>query len=144
MDLQNFSKFSDAIRTLNEQSNAYPINEAIKSSILRSLSGLDGWRGWRNSFFNDFYKKFKVDLNEVPDSLFSTVDAATAKSMMKNKESVMIFCLYDNWQNPDKNKKSPITIADFILNFKRPSLIPVILVILISCLLELVLPIITF
>jgi len=106
MNLQNFSKFSEAIQTLNEQTNAYPINEAIKSSILRSISSIKGWEGWRGSFFKDFYKKFKVDLNEVSDSLFTTVDASTAKGMMKRKENVMIFCLYDNWQNPIKDKKS--------------------------------------
>ena len=95
MDLQNFSKFSAAMQTLNEQSNAYPINEAIKSSILKDLSDLKGFRGWRNEFFKDFYNKFTVDLNELGDDLFTTVDASTAKQMMKRKERKMIFCIYD-------------------------------------------------
>ena len=95
MDLKNFSKFSAAMQTLNEQSNAFPINEAIKSSILKDLSTYAGYKGWRGSFFKDFYKKFKVDLNELPDSLFTTVDAESAKSMMKRKENVMIFCIFD-------------------------------------------------
>ena len=95
MDLQNFSKFSDAMQTLNEQSNAYPVNEAIKSNILKDMSGLNGFKGWRGSFFKDFYNKFKVDLNELDDNLFTTVDASTAKAMMKRKERKMIFCIYD-------------------------------------------------
>ena len=95
MNLHNFSKFSEAVKNLNEQANAYPVNEAIKSSILRDMSDLNGFRGWRNEFFKDFYRKFKVDLNEVGDNLFTTVDASTAKQMMKRKESKMIFCIFD-------------------------------------------------
>ena len=95
MNLQNFSKFSDAMQTLNEQSNAYPINEAIKSSILKDMSSVKGFNGWRNEFFKDFYTKFQVDLNELGDDLFTTIDAAAAKAMMKRKERKMIFCIYD-------------------------------------------------
>ena len=95
MNLQNFSKFSDAIQVLNEQINSYPINEAIKSNILKDLSNINGYKGWRGSFFKDFYNKFKVDLNEVGDDLFTTVDASTAKQMMKRKENKMIFCIFD-------------------------------------------------
>jgi hypothetical protein len=104
MDLHNFSKFSEAIKTLNEQANA--LNEAIKSSILRDLEQMKGFSGWRGTFFTGFHKKFNVDLNELGDNYFTVVDANTAKQMMKRKDDKMIFIVYDNWQNPEKTKKS--------------------------------------
>ena len=95
MDLKNFSRFSEAIQVLNEQSNAYPINEAIKSSILKDLSDMRGFKGWRGSFFKDFYKNLKIDLNELGDNYFTVISGDEAKKSMKRKENKMIFVCYD-------------------------------------------------
>ena len=114
MDLKNFSRFSEAIQVLNEQSNAYPINEAIKSSILKDLSNMRGFKGWRGSFFKDFYSNLKIDLNELGDNYFTTISADEAKKSMKRKENKMIFVCYDPTLDPNfdrANKKSVAGVA---------------------------------